>query len=78
MALHSNQQERQGKAQGQLLFPEILTARVQGDAQGLLQGCLPCWHRTRALPWAHLIFGVGFARCKLDIVEMDLDQHLTK
>lgn len=65
MALHSNQQERQGKAQGQLLFPEILTARVQGDAQGLLQGCLPCWHRTRALPWALLIFWGGI--CQMQV-----------
>lgn len=65
MALHSNQQERQGKAQGQLLFPEILTARVQGDAQGLLQGCLPCCHRTRALPWALLIFWGGI--CQMQV-----------
>lgn len=35
-----------------------------------------CRHRARALPWARPIFGVGFARCKLDIVGMGLGAPL--
>lgn len=73
MALHSNQLEGQGKPHGQLLFPEIFTNRVLG----MLRAC-GALHLLSAgtEPGAHLIFGVGFARCKLDVVGMGLDGAL--